>query len=421
MIEGILITILILFVLVLLHELGHFLMGKLFKVRILEFGIGFPPNIAKIWTNNRVYRLSPQAMVTKARVGNTVDLLIDRYTKEIIKIEKSSLLENTFEEFDSKQFCVDRGKLMNLGQNEVKIRLMKWSINLLPLGGFVRFFERGEVESNRSFESTSLTKKLVIILAGVSINLLIPFLLMPLAVLIPRDVPQTEPTIVEVRADSPAEMAGLIAPVKIIEINGSPINSTAETIELVRSSIEKGDAVRLLVETDGQRTEYQIRTDNELGIILNDEVIGYSIEQSSGATFLTDGWSEFINILVLNVEFFRDAFSSDNPGGQIVNNLVGPVGVAGAIGGIFSTEEISLSTKIFVSLVLASIISFSLGILNLLPIPALDGGRALQVVVTNYFKGPKTRNVLSTINAVTLVLLIALAIWVNVRDVLNLF
>ena len=313
--------ILILGGLVVIHEVGHFVLARLFRIRVLEFGIGFPP---------------------RAKVLR------------------------------------DRGETL-------------YTLNWLPIGGFVRLDgEDGESEDPRSFAVQRLWKKLVVLLAGVAMNLLVAFVIFfGIAWLA---TPQGGLTFAEVQAGSPAQAAGLQAGDTILEIDGATFDLFPSP-DAGRAAIQAllaraGDTVNLTLKgKDGAVREVRatlrppaVAADKgALGIrgaqlVFTGEYRGRDVVAAVGAGA---AWTVAAFTLILNG--LSDLLSSivANPGQA--PPVSGPVGIAVQVGDVFWQLG-----GIF-TLYLAGLLSANLALVNVVPFPPLDGGRMLGLLLKALF------------------------------------
>jgi len=163
----------VLVVLVVIHELGHFITAKLFGVKVLEFGIGYPPRL----------------------------------------------------------FGFKRGET-------------EYTVNLLPLGGFVRLLGEEDPSDPRSLAAQPAPQRLIIMGSGAFMNLILAIVLFSLALMIPREVPVGRAVIAQVVPGSPAQQAGLKVGDVIEEIDGRNIDSVSEASYNIRLNLgEKTDIV----------------------------------------------------------------------------------------------------------------------------------------------------------------------------------
>ncbi len=353
-------TIVILSILVLLHELGHFLIAKLFGVRVDEFGIGLPPKA-----------------LTLGKKGET-----------------------------------------------------EYTLNWLPIGGFVRLAgeehdpslweQLNPFERSKMFFAKPAWQRGLVILAGVTMNFLIGIALFSLIYTkmgIPKETGQ-EVMVSEVRSGSPAEMSGMTVGEVVVRINDRVITDSQQFVETIQQ--HKGEAVSLYlakVNVNGQRSseERQVTVvprenppegEGALGVAVSTVPI-YVYQKMAwyqapfyGAVEGTKealGWSrEFIRI------FMHPA--------ELIKNLSGPVAVV-------KVGEQAVKEGWLVMVRFAGIISLNLAIFNLLPIPALDGGRLVMVGLEKIIGRKRVAHAERYVNAVGMGLLILLLIGVTVKDV----
>jgi regulator of sigma E protease len=324
-----------LFALILLHEFGHFIVARLLKVEIEEFGIGFPPRMVKLF-----------------EAGGT-----------------------------------------------------QYTINWIPLGGFVR--PKGENDPNvpGGLAAASPWVRLGVLLAGPGMNLLIGLLLAVMFVYSLGDPILNKVTIQQVAVQSPAAEAGLQAGDLIVAVNGEPIDNTQKLQNLIEANLGKPTTV---VYQRGSQTFTVTVTprvsppanQGAVGIVLGHPTqpigIGAAITRGTQAAF-----DYGRNVLLLPINILR---------GQVTPQEGRPVGFKG----MFDIYQ-QIQSPIFFFMV----ISISLGIFNLFPIPALDGGRILltlpEIIVRRRIP-PQYENM---IHLVGFTLLLILIIYINVQDFIN--
>jgi regulator of sigma E protease len=313
--------ILILGGLVVIHEVGHFLLARFFGIRVLEFGIGFPP----------------RARVLRAK-GETL-----------------------------------------------------YTLNWLPIGGFVRLDgEDGDSEDPRSFAVQRLWKKLVVLVAGVGMNLLLAFVIFfGIAWLA---TPQAGLVIGEVTAGSPAESVGLEAGDTIIAIDGQTFNffpsPDAMPAAIAALRDKAGETVSLTVKgADGEISDVQVTLRppdaaaekgalgiRSVGLAPTGEYRGRDIVSAIGAGL---AWTAAAFTLILNG--LADLLASIVANPSQAPPVSGPVGIAVQVGDVFWQLG-----PVF-TLYLAALLSANLALVNILPFPPLDGGRMLVLLLKALF------------------------------------
>ena len=377
---GILLGLLVLVVLVVLHELGHAIVAKRNGVVVEEFGIGFPP---RGWSR---------------------------------KLKNGVL----------------------------------FSLNWLPLGGFVKL--KGEYDSAKgkgTYGQASYWVKTKILLAGVAINWITAALLFAVISLwgLPKILPDqvvlpfdntvvTSPLLVStVGTDSPAENAGLKVGDEILSIGDTPVITSSELSSATKSQAGKEVIVEYRRGKETRKSVVQLNSASEAknGGYLG---VGSSQTESIRATWsapvlgvATAGQLTYATIssigdmLVKGIGGFFGQFSATESTreqaqqnlGALSQSVAGPVGILGVI---FPSVLDAGVTQI---LLLCAIISLTLAVMNLLPIPALDGGRWTAMTLFRIFKKDLTKEREETIQSIGFLAIMLLTILVTWSDVSKLF
>lgn len=362
-------------ILILIHELGHFLVARLFKVKADEFGYGLPPRITGFVKENGKWK----------RV-------------------KSS----------------DRGPYKNT----------IWSLNWLPIGGFVRIKgEQGEGSNDPdAFHVKPVWQRFLIISAGVVMNWLLAIVLLSvgLAIGIPAmlgEVPKgaivtgdREVMIVDVVKGGVAEKAGIESMDTIITMSGKAPTTVTEVQTMVA---ESGFTPIDVVVRRGKETKTFELTSEYLED-LGKPGIGVALGETGSVRFpvhlaFINGvkltWDYTVSVVVTFARLFRDIFTG---GHETLDQISGPIGIASMTGKIAQRGFMQL-------LNFAAILSVNLAVLNFLPIPALDGGRAVFLILEAIRRKPIRQNVEALIHNIAFLLLIGLVVLISVRDVWKFF
>ena len=346
---------LILGVLVLVHELGHFLSAKGSRVRVHEFGFGFPP----------------RAKVIGTRWGTM------------------------------------------------------WTLNwLLPLGGFVRLAgEDGDgAEDPHSFSAQSLPRRLVILVAGAAMNVLLAFVIfVGIAWLATPIAGVTVPT---VQPDSPASRAGIVAGDAILKVNGQGYDLYSTGI-LAGIREHAGETVTLSVRHGDGTVEDVQATLRDADEAKKNGALGISAtrEQPFQTAFLDEyagrPLGDALRVGVMELGRWGGLILGGL--GELARGFVedptapppaaGPVGIATQIGDVF------FDAGWVMTLYVVALLSVNLAVVNLLPIPALDGGRMLMITLKRFAGDRISVRAEQLTYLVGFIFLFAFIIWITGFDI----
>ncbi len=375
---SVLVGLFILVFLVVIHELGHAIVARRNGVVVEEFGIGFPP---RAWAK---------------------------------KLKNGMLL----------------------------------TLNWLPLGGFVKL--QGETESDSKkgdYGAASYWVKTKILLAGVTINWLLAALIFTIISLfgLPKLIPNqfqiksdsTETLLpvaaASVSAGSPAEKAGLQPRDQLLVIDGQQIKTPEDLFSATESN--KGKTVEIVYSRDSSEASTKVTLNKEnkgegyLGIGPNQQttlrstwsapIVGVGIAaQFSWVTLqgLGDVVVRFFSGLAAQLNFSGETRQAGGEKlSQLSNEVAGPIGILGVL--FPSAQEAGLIPLLLIT----ALISLTLAIMNVLPIPALDGGRWFLMTLFRIIKKPLTREREEAINAAGFAALMILVILITVSDVKKFF
>lgn len=349
--------VLVLSILVLIHELGHFLVAKKLGIKVEEFGVGFPPR------------------VFGKKIGETI-----------------------------------------------------YSVNLLPVGGFVKLYgedsagggKMGSKEVSgisggdvkRAFYARPLWQRISVVTAGVVMNFilavaLISFLFSTQGVPLPSD----NIIVNEISANSPAAVAGIQPDDRILTINGKRIEDTQEFISLTQEL--KGQEVTLEVLRDGD--EFTTKLTPRVNPPEGEGAMGVSI---SNVEIKKYAWYEAPVFGTIEAAKFSWLILSGL--GQMIADLVTgnakPESVAGPVGVAQLTGE-AVRAGWFAVLWFVALLSLNLAVLNIMPIPALDGGRFFFMLIELFTGKRVSPKYESYAHAVGLIALLSLMALITVLDV----
>lgn len=360
-----------LLVLILSHELGHFLAAKKFDIKVLEFGFGIPP---RAWGR---------------KIGETLV-----------------------------------------------------SLNWLPFGGFVKLLGEDETDKKvsdnpRSFATKRVGQRITVVVAGVVMNLLLAVILFwivlafqgfkeEIPLLTPykfAGVSQVDQKVVligNVAANSPAQEAGIKLGDRVARFNGIEVASSSELVELTKKHL--GEKITLTITSqDGTIRIVEViprinppQGEGALGV----ELMSATFAKLTYTTIYQKAAAGFIrsyNLATYSIDILGKLIATSisrkslEPVSQSVS---GPVGITNISHSILQTRAPILPYLDFVAA-----LSLNLALINILPIPALDGGRLLFLLIEAAFRKKVQSEVEKMIHAIGMALLLALIILITLSDI----
>ncbi|TSC90302.1 MAG: hypothetical protein G01um10142_442 [Parcubacteria group bacterium Gr01-1014_2] len=343
----------------LVHEFGHFYVAKKAGMKVEEFGFGFPPRI----------------------------------------------------------FGIKRGETI-------------YSINWIPFGGFVKVYgENGENENDpRSFASKPAGKRAEVIVAGVVMNFLLAVVFLSFAntfglriglideATIARD---TKIQIIQISPNSPAQIAGLKTLDEIIKLQKGVDLIKPQQVEDVQNFVKKHGGEEIFITIKRNGGEVNLKLTPRINPPAGQGAIGINLAKTGVVSF---PWYEAIwrgardtsimtaNITIALAIFFKNLFIDS----RLSADVSGPIGIA-----VITGQAASLGFNYLLQFV--ALLSINLAVLNIIPFPALDGGRLLFIGIEKLKGSPVPKKVEGFVNAAGFVFLIALMIWITVKDVAKFF
>lgn len=384
--------------LVLIHELGHFITARAARVRVLEFGVGFPPK-ARSLGRGGVSSRDAEAYA-RARDEALAATRADEAAHEAV-LETPEVPRGT-----------------------------EYTLNWLPIGGFVKLEDEngGESFDPRSFGRARLPVKLGILVAGVLMNLLLALSIFTAIAWFAT--PYVGLKFAEIEPGSPAAAAGLAAGDAIVSLDGTRYDffgsyDGVSPIQDLRT--HAGQTVTLgILRADGTRDDVQatLRTQAELdagkgalGIKAGTQGFEYVfLGDYTGRSFsqaLQIGWAETTRWFGLILDGLGQLVGSVVSDPTAAPPVSGPVGIATSLGETFR------GSGLVMTLYVAAILSANLALVNVLPFPPLDGGRMLVLLlkaIPRYGRRISLRAEQLTY-AIGFVALFAFLIWITVFDI----
>ena len=247
--------------------------------------------------------------------------------------------------------------------------------------------------------------RLKVILAGAIMNFILAFILLILLMSVSR----VSTEVSGVLEDSPAYSSGIQTGDKIVSINGKNINDGEELLKNIKES--QGDLdIGVIRDSQSKNIKVTPRLENnvrKIGVNFQEE---YDIKNFSLIKGFKKGVITFLNLTGMLYKFL----------GMLITGQLGLGGVSGPVGVV---KEIGNAAKTGVAdlIFLLAYININLGVFNLLPIPALDGGRAIFILIEMIFGKKISQEKEGYIHMVGLILLLALIAVVTIKDVIKLF
>jgi regulator of sigma E protease len=356
---SIIIFILVLGLLIFIHELGHFLVAKKAGIRVDEFAIGFPPRLFSF------------------KKGGTA-----------------------------------------------------YSLNLIPFGGYVKIFgespEDGATEKSATDSIINKPKstQALVLVAGIVFNVLLAFLIFIILFvkgaefgsnIVPFVPDSSGVRVAYVLPDSVADKTGVQVGDTIVSIAVDGEETTdvnAQILDALYSSSKKTTVLNLTKENNEsyQVTLVPVTPDTKFGLSLSDRVfVQTNIVQATQYAFLATG-----NMFKLTAQGLLQFLGQLVTGRANFKEVAGPIGIVGLVG---QAAENGLNEVLF----LTAIISINLAVLNLLPFPALDGGRLAVIGIEAVIRRDLDYKKVAIVNVVGFFLLITLMIVLTFHDIKNLF
>ena len=336
-------SILVFGVLIFIHEFGHYIFARIFKVTVLEFSIGMGPKLI---------------------------------------------------EYRSKKTDIN------------------YAISAIPFGGYVAMAgEDSDSDDPNSFEKKPAWQRLIITIAGASVNIIAGFLAMIIYTSLIPIIGGTEiyypPTVDAVSQDS-----GLVSGDVITHVDGKRVYISDElSYEIMRRGNKPID---ITVMRDGESVTVPdvvfptVESAGQTFGASDFKIIG--TEERSIGDVLMQSWHKSILIVRMCWESIYDLVV----GRYSVEAVSGPVGISGAIGDAARGKDWQL-------LYMTTLISINLGVMNLLPVPALDGGRTIMILAEMITKKKIPAKIEQKINAIGLAVLLLLSFVIMIKDVISLF
>lgn len=289
-----------------------------------------------------------------------------------------------------------------------------YSLRAFPIGGFCMMQEEvGDSGNARSLSSKTIGQRMGILFAGPFMNFLLAFLLMFIIT-----ASQGEPSNIVggLSPDFPAQKAGMQVKDKIVKINGIKTNNMKDITKILKT-VDKDETVVFTIDRDGKLLEMNIN--RQLSLEDKEYLVGFIALKVRGNIIyaIPSAFSQTINLVKMTIGGFFDLITMQ----LSVEQLSGPVGVITA--GVQVWDE-GVKESIWIAIqrmfFLGALISANLGVFNLFPFPALDGGRILFLGIEAVRGKPVNPKVEGFFHFMGFALLMLLMVFVLYNDISNL-
>lgn len=287
-----------------------------------------------------------------------------------------------------------------------------YSIRLFPIGGFVSMVgEDEESEDENALGCKPVWQRMVITAAGSAMNILVGLLAM-FILLISTDQPLISTKVAEFREGATSVQSGLQVDDTILRVNGERVHTGHELVyDIMHMGFEPVD---LLVERNGEE------------ILLADVVFPTVAEEGlvfGEYDFLPYGYAEKTLPRLLSHTFWRSVMAVEMVWDSLVDFATGRYSIEQVSGPVGATQQIGEAAEegSFNLIYIVSVISVNLGIVNMLPLPALDGGRMLFLVIELIRRKPMKAETEAYIHFAGIVVLLGFMLFISFKDVVKLF
>lgn len=293
-----------------------------------------------------------------------------------------------------------------------------YALRLFPIGGFCSMEGEDQTsDDDRAFNKKSVPKRIAVVVAGAVMNLLLGFIIVIIITIISGNIKSTE--IARFSENALSEKTGLQIGDKIIEVNG--MRSFVDSDVAYQFSVDKDRIFDITVIREGEKVKLK---EIQFEEIINSNgnttlAIDFFVKRIDKNVFSVLNYSAKKTVSIGRLIWISlgDLVS----GRYKINELSGPVGIVGTIGTVVSPEvKVDFSETIENLLSLVTFITINLGIFNLLPLPALDGGRIVFLIVEGVRKKPIKPEHEGMVHFIGLALLMLLMIVVSFSDIAKL-
>ena len=374
--------------LVVIHEWGHFFTARAFGVKVLEFGIGYPPRAFGFYTGRTRVLLNDQTQYVnlsgpsaiqpglRMRVHSTEDAAGNL----VARVVEGSLSGNlrrsaSLQDMDTDELLRHEGAVREVDVDSMVLADMAYTINWLPLGGFVRLAGENNPAVPRSLASKGPGARTIILAAGSLVNAAFPLVAFTLLFMIPQSVTVGQVQVDVVEANSPAQAAGIQTGDLVLAAGDRTIEQGSDLVRA--TTLNAGSSMEWTIQRDGITEIVRVTprvnpppgqgaTGIQISLVNLRSETRFDLPWTAVWKGATSSW-EMLTLLRQEISSWITGVRSPQ--------LSGPVGIAQVTG------EVTRDGGVRGWVVLSILFSINLAILNLLPIPMLDGGRIMFVLL----------------------------------------
>jgi regulator of sigma E protease len=375
--------------LVFVHELGHFLVAKRAGIVVEEFAFGYPPRLVRLWQNEGRVVLDGQAMVLGKSIKLPRMLDVGQTVAYRTSLEADGRKVVSYIEVLAKN--AETGEVAESSSTDLEIatvdeiqRGTEYSINWIPFGGYVKMLGEEDPKSPGSFASKSKRARIAVLVAGAAMNLVLAIVVFSATYLLgaPEPVASDNVLVMAVSPGSPADEIGLRMGDIVVSIDGLSVASPDELVSLTDERL--GQEMALAVRRGQELLEFDITPrrdpppgEGAMGITIQAAVSRVDIKYYPLPQALWMGIQQTLGTITLTLSIPVMILR-----GLIPAEAVRPIGPLG----IYQQTASAVNATIqmgwwYPILSLVGLISTALAITNLLPLPALDGGRILFILI----------------------------------------
>ena len=456
---------------VIIHEFGHFIVARWCGIEVEEFGVGLPtPGALTIWSSKGFLILKNGKRIEITTnfkfpfnwndlVGREVKLTVDQVQDQLVmrSIETVKVEEQNGAVVDPQGAAIETAshKLIKAGETSGAQSLTaviaevhpgtRFTINWLPLGGFVRPKGENDPKIAGGLAAANPWKRLAVLFAGPTMNLITAVILFSMVIAISGGIitytsetsASSKVLITSVMDNSPAKSAGMQMGDILVSGAGQPIKNSDDIRNIVVANVDK--PVTFVVDRQGKQIDLLITP--KFNQAEGRPLIG--IEYCSGCIFkpitsigdnlqtsLRYTGNQIYALVTLPVKLLRGTVAPDQ--GRLVGlkgiydimkqsvaNDVQASQTAAAAPATPSAASASPYNKPIQTLLLIATLSISLGVFNLFPIPALDGGRIIFVLPELIFRRRVPAQFENIVHGLGMAVLLLLMVYINVMDFIN--